>query len=1173
MKVKLTVLLVLMLTMQTMPNHNLDFKDAPANYSAAKSTGVDLSVEELSYSYPNSADSEKYRMFSSNYPILNFNRPADLYVVDAVRDVEIQLRVKVANLGNTNSPVVDLNVLILHNEYQDYEIYNSTNQINVIRGQSSEITLFRLTPTYSGNHSIIITPTMSLVDDKPSNDVLSTTFTVASYYFNCDDLNTWTVGQGWGTNSDTFLSQGSSCHAGNGQASTYLPNIATELLTPVLDMSDAVTNPTRTNGVSFYFTGSIAPNDFVRLYSKDSTNVWDELASISGTIDNDLADGANWQTWSESFAGHTSPLIPMPQQNFHANSQFKFRFTSDASNNDIGFWMDDIVIMYDQTLDEREYSLSATGMSVVGAVPNSWGKALISLTNTGNVSETFTPALSGLPNDWQHYFSHTTGVSITESNGIFLHKGESKVIELNYRPKSGENQGLFPVLFSAASKNHQSVVTELSMQLEVVPDRIPEFTPPLDVIRCSPGNSCVTSISLTNIGGATDVFSLSLDYTDLPIGWSVSFAWNQQSNVLVQPGFNVPIMLTYTVGSDAVPDSVGYFDLIAVSENDSSRTDVITIEIVASMVSDAHIASLNENDEQKLSIIPGETVVVDFSVTNNASVQDIFQTNMVFDSANDWTINDIFPERLFLNSGDTGTFSASITAPHTAQVGDDCPGYLASVVSQRSGEIFLTNLIDNMVISQVNNVQINLLNSPSSLIPGEVNTFTIQLSNLGNGQVPTEISLDGLPNYWPVTFVYGGNVVDNRVQLGELSDLSATKVYDVNIHIPAGLDYGLMYDISINVQPLMFGSDVDLSDNSASITLLTEMVRNIELSADSQSINAGVGNLTTLYLDINNMGNVDESDLRIFANMYSDSYNGILTGYMSIGNNGIAYDFNQYHPFTIGKNSSRQIKLDVVIPQDIGIDSTINFDLSLSSASNEFETMTHSAVMVVDYVREISLKLNNPANRQSNDFDVMWINISTISTLDEVHNILFETPTDWKLICDSNVIGQEGIVREDNILSSIERDQSIYCEVINEGKTLDGEVVVTLLDLELNQVEQKSLNFQFTKQTDDSAAFSPQVIGGIAIGGLILIIAVCFTVLRVMRRGDIIDLESSSKPINGPPISGPPISSQQHTPETSADNSDGTNPPPIPSEGLPQGWTIEQWNYYGQQYLDMNNRG
>ena len=26
--------------------------------------------------------------------------------------------------------------------------------------------------------------------------------------------------------------------------------------------------------------------------------------------------------------------------------------------------------------------------------------------------------------------------------------------------------------------------------------------------------------------------------------------------------------------------------------------------------------------------------------------------------------------------------------------------------------------------------------------------------------------------------------------------------------------------------------------------------------------------------------------------------------------------------------------------------------------------------------------------------------------------------------------------------------------------------------------------------------------------------------------------------------------------------------PPIPKEGIPKGWTIEQWNHYGQQWLD-----
>ena len=26
--------------------------------------------------------------------------------------------------------------------------------------------------------------------------------------------------------------------------------------------------------------------------------------------------------------------------------------------------------------------------------------------------------------------------------------------------------------------------------------------------------------------------------------------------------------------------------------------------------------------------------------------------------------------------------------------------------------------------------------------------------------------------------------------------------------------------------------------------------------------------------------------------------------------------------------------------------------------------------------------------------------------------------------------------------------------------------------------------------------------------------------------------------------------------------------PPLPATGLPAGWTMEQWQYYGQQYLD-----
>lgn len=45
---------------------------------------------------------------------------------------------------------------------------------------------------------------------------------------------------------------------------------------------------------------------------------------------------------------------------------------------------------------------------------------------------------------------------------------------------------------------------------------------------------------------------------------------------------------------------------------------------------------------------------------------------------------------------------------------------------------------------------------------------------------------------------------------------------------------------------------------------------------------------------------------------------------------------------------------------------------------------------------------------------------------------------------------------------------------------------------------------------------------------------------------------------------GPPISSP--TPEPSPVPL--LTGPEVPAEGLPAGWSMEQWQYYGQQYLD-----
>ena len=202
---------------------------------SGRATGVDVTLTDVSFSYTTAGDEEQYRMFSSNYPVPGFNRPALLYVVDAVVDVPIQVDVMVENLGTASSGTIDVNIKVLHNEYTLFEMINETVQLGSLSGGNSNSISKVFTPTYAGNHTLSIQATSTVVDDNPQNDVQLGSLTVASSYFNCDSLVGWSAGTQWGLSTDTALSMGSSCHVGNGQSSSYNNNLATSLVTPVMN--------------------------------------------------------------------------------------------------------------------------------------------------------------------------------------------------------------------------------------------------------------------------------------------------------------------------------------------------------------------------------------------------------------------------------------------------------------------------------------------------------------------------------------------------------------------------------------------------------------------------------------------------------------------------------------------------------------------------------------------------------------------------------------------------------------------------------------------------------------------------------------------------------------------------------------------------------------------------
>ena len=370
MKRTLTCLILLLFIGGNIPTEGaIEFSLVTPTESSSKATGVDLTVSEVSFSYTTSSDEEQYRMFSSNYPIIGFNRPQTLYVVDAVVNVPILLEALVENKGTASSGTIDVNIKVLHNEYAQFETVNYTLQLSSLAGGNSNSLTKTFTPTYSGNHTLIVRATSTVVDDEPMNDAYTSTITVARSYFNCDSLSGWTADAEWGISTDTGLSMGSSCHVGDGQSSSYSNNLATALTTPVMDMSDAVSSPTRTNGLSFFYTGSAATNDRLKVQVKTALGGWFDLRTVQGTVDQSFADGQDYRTFSVSDRGGISPLIPVPPEHFHTQTQFRFLFESDASVTDIGYYLDELVFVYDQKVRQEEYSLASNGISTLGSTP------------------------------------------------------------------------------------------------------------------------------------------------------------------------------------------------------------------------------------------------------------------------------------------------------------------------------------------------------------------------------------------------------------------------------------------------------------------------------------------------------------------------------------------------------------------------------------------------------------------------------------------------------------------------------------------------------------------------------------------------------------------------------------------------------------------------------------
>ncbi|MAY04569.1 MAG: hypothetical protein CMB25_03075 [Euryarchaeota archaeon] len=1161
-------LLVVLLLLQPFANNELHDTETVSNSS--KNSGVDLSATDVSVRYSNPSDESQYKMFSSNHPILGFDRPKSLYVVDAVNTTPMDIEITIRNNGNVASGIITVQMLILHNEYERFELANRSITMNSLssNGQGTA-TFYNVQVNYSGNHSLEIIPTFQGVDDNPSNDVLNRHYTVAHSYFTCTSLVGWNAGPYWGTNTDTALSMGQSCHIGQGQTGSYANNLQTDLLTPIWDMSDIVSNPTRTNGITFFYTGSAQQNDAMKVYALNRQGNWDELVNIAGTVGATLS---NWQTISNNHMGHTTPLVPLDTANhFHSNSRLKFAFTSDVSGTDIGYWFDDFVIVYDQTARTEEYNLDVSGVFTDGSIPGSWGKIRLELTNTGNISDSLVPSVTNLPTDWNVAYSFPNGAGVNPNTGVRLLPGESRQIDVKLQPGANASVGFVPLTFEATSLQNPNFSVLEQMQFQVSADRIPHIHVPEIKPKCAPGSSCAFYVEVENIGQATDVFDLEVAPKSLHQGWNVNLAFDQSPSIRLIPNQLQSVKFVMTIPSGETPDKTGDFWLTMVAQNDTTRTTTEAIVLQASMISNAQI-ELDIDPDGSTTLTPGERIELKYTLTNLASRQDSFDLSVDFVETIGWLIEAEQRPSIVINPGASASFYIAVTAPLNAQANDVAPEIKPILISTRSGTQYEGPAYNKIMIATMYDVGLDLIALESEIKPGAVTTITMQLTNYGNGPTSASVHLIDTPVSWTYSLRVDGVILDNPVvQLG-VSYLGG-EVEDVELllYVPMTEAGGEFHTVTIAVEPE--GQDLQPDNNQLEVDMITGRVYFPEFNGSPLDYHAMVDSTTTLNATVINVGNTLESSMDVGFTFSTSPPTDDVVAFMTAGIGGPTSESGDVLTFPMAPGSSKLLFIDVIVGKNVPLNTRIVVTMFVEGGENEegdIIRLEHQNLITVDQQRKIDMQISESGNTTVDSVAEVWFNMTSLSTQTEHIVYSFTYPSDWQMMCDGSLIANN---EEVNVSLPYTRNtdviKDIRCDIQRMGGPYSGEIllVAATTDQSIQFTDQQT--YQFAQPAETGGFFSETINGPtlIATGfGIVILLAI----LLLVRKQRTATVEDETF------VSGPPIT-QQTTVETEPEQhvgmtSDGPavtqTSPPIPDDGLPAGWSMEQWIHYGQQYLD-----
>jgi len=1078
----------------------------PISQATQGRAGPDVTPTTASVTYVSSTDHSNHAVLSSQDPSsIGMTRSADLWIVDGMLGLSQRIEITIENLGDSAAGSFNVDIEILHDEYSDFILHSHRGSVNSLAAGGSTTVTTTWTPDYSGNHTIRVT-TMLSNDANTNNDIGTRSLTIGNIYERAETSGSWTLGNNWYVSSEASLSGSNSFHVGGTTSSSnYGNNWDTSLTSATIDTSDAHPSPTRGIGVGFFYTGEALTGDG---YDIDvwNGNSWQRITStVSSSVDTDFTDGSSWLINVNQIGNQVVPWWSIPASAM--NSQFKYRinFNSDASGTSAGYWFEDIVMFYDQKARAEEFAITASSGTSGHAQAGEWAETTISLSNSGNLSDSVELSLTNLPQGWNYRFQHMSGSQIQDGVRIDLAKGETRSIKLLVQPSAGSAMGSTSVDVHAHSME-ATVVGTASATFIVDPGYQPAWVEEDPGFPCAPGSACDFEITLRNDGDGQDTFSLSSTPILSQDGWTFGLKWDQPTMVTIPKGGTEKVTITSNLAQDALPGMRTNSAFTATSQADPNKVATMRANVTASMVSNGGVG-VNPADipDDGWWISPGETITIPFTIWNNATQQDSYMFSFDSTGVFGWTIELLSSESVIIGPSGNARVLVSFTAPDNAQANDPGPIVTPHVTSTESGMPGTEDVFSGIRVRQLHDVTLSMNAPEMDILPGHANEIPFEVENLGNG--PENILFDlQAPAAWNWWVEFNNAIVSGPLSLSTVYDGNSAALGTLWIEVPGNEDPGQVVGLTFSASS-MEGVDASPEDSTFSWEYRTQMTAIPEISDfEIEEVSLWLGQSDSWTLSLQNSGNTYDSSMRMrvtsdknipgmIVQAVTSRGTGQLNGWIDVpmgpgGVEEVLVVFETLDNFPLGESVRLSVEVEggQITNQDMIL--TLSTDILISVDQKRSVTATWNLDSTV---------LHNPG-----EISTFQINVTTDSTMAVTVNLSSTTPETVFLDCRPRTQDGKIVVFMPESSPGPAQTSTIDCDISLEADERERTVFFEVTDDLGNMVWSSGPIHLKTKQIDESGGFaglgSATMLAGGIIGGIAFISFFVYMITIIARR-------------------------------------------------------------------------